>query len=100
MKRPFEEPASAEITPEDSYFRRRELLKRAGLVTVTAAAWGGGLIALSCPIESEAPVALVTHADGDLVPTVRGRYSIDPRKESTSAYPDIVGYNNYYELGL
>jgi methionine sulfoxide reductase catalytic subunit len=99
MKRPFEEPPSSEITPAEVYLQRRELLKRAGLFTVTAAAWGGGLIALSSSGGSDAPVPL-TNADGDLVPSVRGRYGVDPAKDAKTAYTDIVGYNNYYELGL
>ena len=41
------DPKGSEITPPDVYLRRRELLKKAGLFTATAGAWGGALAMLS-----------------------------------------------------
>jgi methionine sulfoxide reductase catalytic subunit len=98
MKRPFEEPASAEITPPDVYVRRRALLKGAGVVSA-AAALGGGLIALSGKRRTNAPPPRSPGGPEQLVPQVTGRYGVDLMKDAKSAFPDITGYNNYYELG-
>ncbi len=92
--RGLEEPPSAEITPPELYSTRRAFLKKAGLFTATAGAWGGGLVAISSrgsadhPPQPQNPFAAVTRPspfDASAPPT---------------DYGAITTYNNYYELGL
>ena len=94
-----EEPAS-EITPEALYLRRREFLKNSALGLGTAAAVGGGLLALvgdaarprdDTPPPAAAPVQLAA-AKRWPVP--------DPARDAPTPFQDITHYNNYYELGL
>ena len=93
------EPPSREITPPETYLRRRELLKKAGLFTVTAGAWGGALAYLSSRGRAEPPPSPPP------VPPERAWMEIarggpfDTTEERTS-FGDVTTYNNYYELGL
>lgn len=65
---------SSEITPESAYLNRRQFLKDAGLIGVTA----GGILA-ACREEASAQQQ-------------------DLKAELTS-YEDVTSYNNYYEFG-
>jgi len=84
IKRPADIPPS-EITEESVYLRRREFLKRAGLVTAGALAAHASLAAAD-----QAP---------------KGPELADVRKsplstaEPPNTWTDITTYNNYYEFG-
>ena len=89
----FKEPKGSELTPEALYLRRRDLLKSAGLFTVTAAGVGAGLLGLtarrgSSPAEKEKPAVSGT--------ATRGAYDTN---EPRSSFDDVTHYNNFYELG-
>lgn len=97
MKR-LREPSAAEITPEDLYLRRREFLRKAGLFTATATAWGTGLTLLSGRGEADPPKAPRRPAvgAGSAVPR-NARFVLD---EPETPFEDVTTYNNFYELGL
>ena len=85
IKRP-NDVLSSEITDESVYLKRRELLKRAGLVTAGALAGHSVFAAAS----EEGP---------------SGRILTDIRKsplstdEPANSWRDVTTYNNYYEFG-
>ena len=97
------EPPSAEVTPEQTYLRRRELVKKAALFTITGGAWGAGLVALSSRGTADPPPAppAIPDTPGSDNPW---RSVLQPSrfdtKEATTEFGDITTYNNYYELGL
>lgn len=94
----FEEPKSSEITPEALWFRRREFLRRAGLFTATAAAWGTSLSLLSGRGEADpAPPPKRREAIPGLRIADKGRFDTD---EPRTTFEAVTTYNNYYELGL
>src|SRR6478609_3472564 len=95
-------PPSSEITPPETYLRRRELLKTGVLYTTTSAAVGLGLTELSSlgsadPPKKPPPMpkAMPGHAPWKI--ERRGQYKVD---EASTPYEDVTTYNNYYELGL
>lgn len=103
MPRIPKEPPASEITPEDQWIRRRELLKSAGLFVGTAAAMGAGLVALTgrgrrANVTAEPlPQGLVPAAPP--APKAPGRNAF-VTDEPKTPYEDVTTYNNYYELGL
>src|SRR5437899_6426499 len=98
MARLPKDPASAEITPEAVYLRRREFLKNAALYAGTAAAVGGGLVALvgrgsrATPAQADGLPPLLPAGSATASP-----YSVD---EPRTRYEDVTTYNNFYEFGL
>lgn len=94
----FEEPKSSEITPQVLWLRRREFLRRAGLFTATAAAWGTGLSILSGRGEADPPPP---PQRPETIPGLRVDQTrrFDTEEPRTS-FESITTYNNYYELGL
>jgi sulfoxide reductase catalytic subunit YedY len=93
-------PPASEITPEALYQRRREFLKNSALGLGTAAAVGGGLLALvgdsARPRDDTPPPAAAARA----LPITRRSPAPDARRDPPTAFADITHYNNYYELGL
>ena len=83
MKRTQPRILPSEITAESVYFRRRELLKAAGIVTAGAALGGfaGRVGAFEKTPELKA---------------VPGPFSTD---EAPNSWEDITTYNNFYEFG-
>lgn len=101
----------SEITPEDVYLRRRELLRDAGLYVATSAVFGGSLVALTGS-GKRAKVAPLAEAP-DLAVSVAPPASAAPAAPDSSAmakafvtdeiktpYEDVTTFNNFYELGL
>ena len=88
------QPASSEITPEPIYRRRREFLKKAGLFSVTAGAWGSGLAALASRGSADPPPEPPANP-WEIVR--RGQFGTD---ETPTDFGNIATYNNFYELGL
>ena len=86
------DPPSSEITPEAVHRGRREFLKNAALFTATAAASGGGLLALT----GAAPEPKTSVAPEPAPLNVLGRYSTS---EPPTKYEDVTHYNNFYEFG-
>lgn len=96
--RGLKEPPPSEITTAEQYQSRRQFLKKAGLFTVTAGAWGGGLVALSSRDHVEPPPTPVA-ATGEAWQNIQKGGPFDA-KEAPTAFGDITTYNNFYELGL
>ncbi len=100
------DPKSSEITPEQTYLKRRELLKNAAFFTATATGVGGSLLWLTGRGRSDvdAPkLASTGAADGGLAAepgalqlASRGKYTVD---EPLTPLRDVSTYNNYYEFG-
>ncbi|HZO15010.1 MAG TPA: protein-methionine-sulfoxide reductase catalytic subunit MsrP, partial [Polyangiaceae bacterium] len=98
-------PKSEQVTPPEVYARRREFLKQAGLFTVTAGAWGAGLVALSSrgsadPPPAPPPVPTALAAGGENPWKKIARPSPYDTTEKKNSFEEITTYNNYYELGL
>jgi sulfoxide reductase catalytic subunit YedY len=94
--RPPEPPAS-EITPEDAYATRRELIANAARLLGTTAAVGGGLVWLS----GGARAARARKAEGpELAPlaTEPRANPLDTTEEKTELEA-VTSYNNFYEFG-
>ena len=92
-------PASSEVTPERLYARRREFIKNAGLMTATAAGFGGGLWSLVSGGRRgprAGPGGDAADA-GTLEVATRGQYVVD---EALTSWNDATTYNNFYEFGL
>ena len=85
IKRP-DNVLSSEITDESVYLKRRDLLKRAGLVT--AGALAGQSLFAEDPLSSPSGPTL---ADVQKSPYSTG--------EPANSWRDITTYNNYYEFG-
>jgi sulfoxide reductase catalytic subunit YedY len=99
------EPKSSEITPPELY-SRRTLLKKAGLFTVTAGAWGAGLTTLSsrgtadpAPVPPPIPDAPGTPDAENPWKQIAKETRFDATDPATD-YASITTFNNYYELGL
>jgi len=102
-----------EVTPEQLYLRRRELIKNAALFTGAATAFGGSLwwftsrgrVARPRP-EGAAPEASAEAVDaGLLVPAGAGALQVAKKgeftvKEKLTSFDDVTTYNNFYEFGL
>jgi len=99
MKRPFQEPGSAEITPEQLYLRRRDFLKNGALFVGTTAAVGAGLVRLSGGWSGGGRPEPAAAAPSAPAPPAPAPDRFDPGEPKTS-FEDVTTYNNYYELGL
>jgi sulfoxide reductase catalytic subunit YedY len=84
IKRPAD-VLSSEITPESVYLGRRELLKRAGLVSV-------GALSSQSVFAAESPAVYGDELQG----VIKSPYSTD---EQINSWSDITTYNNFYEFG-
>ena len=84
IKRPAD-VLSSEITPESVYLGRRELLKRAGLVSV-------GALSGQSVFAAESPAVYGDELQG----VIKSPYSTD---EQVNSWSDITTYNNFYEFG-
>ncbi len=84
IKRPAD-VLSSEITPESVYLGRRELLKRAGLVSV-------GALSSQSVFAAESPAVYGDELQG----VIKSPYSTD---EQVNSWSDITTYNNFYEFG-
>ncbi len=92
------EPPSSEITPFDTYVRRREFIQRTALFVTTSVVWGGALTLLSQRGTGDKPKPPPVVGDRAAWRAVsRETYGLtDPE----NSFEDITTYNNYYELGL
>ncbi|HEX4353248.1 MAG TPA: protein-methionine-sulfoxide reductase catalytic subunit MsrP, partial [Polyangiales bacterium] len=92
------EPKASEITPEALWLRRREFLKNVALGTGTAAAVGGGLLALlgdtRRPRDEPAKAKANARAGLSFAQDTTG-HKADP----LTPFEDVTTYNNFYELG-
>jgi len=80
---------SSEITPKELYMNRRDFIKSAGAVAVSAGATFAGLDMFGRPQQARA---------GEKLPNIKkSPYSTDEKKNS---FKDITSYNNFYELGI
>ena len=93
------EPPSAEITPEQTYRKRREFMRNAALTALTATGVGGALLQLTGGArdrrarEEYAEKLLASLAGEKSAP----RYRTD---EALTPFSDVATYNNFYEFGL
>ena len=85
IKRP-DDILPSEITDESTYLKRRELLKRAGLITAGALA-GHSVFASA---SGSGP------SGRELQGVLKSQYSTD---EPLNSWSDVTTYNNYYEFG-
>jgi methionine sulfoxide reductase catalytic subunit len=94
------EPNPSEITPEALWLRRREFLKNVALGAGTAAAVGGGLLALlgdgGRPRREPKPEKAAPRAGLSFTPDTRDRSGLG----ALTPFKDVTSYNNFYELGL
>src|SRR6478609_3065823 len=88
IKKPTDILAS-EITPRDSYLRRREFLRQAAALGLAGTMLPGGAFS-----QTAAPVT----QQGKL-PKLPGKPSALSVTEKPTPYKDVVTYNNYYEFG-
>jgi sulfoxide reductase catalytic subunit YedY len=91
-------PASAEITPESLYVRRRAFIKNAALGLGTA----GGVSAALFGLLGDSARPRKEHASGaPAALTIGGHWPHhDAHKEPPTEFAAITTYNNYYELGV
>jgi sulfoxide reductase catalytic subunit YedY len=97
MKLKLEQPRGSEITPEGLYVERRRLIQQAGLVVASGVVASSGIVELAGCRERVRPVP--PPSTEELTPSVRGRFP-PGKDDAKSSYPDITGYNNFYELGV
>jgi sulfoxide reductase catalytic subunit YedY len=88
MKKTYTEPPSSEITPEALYRSRRDFLKGAGAVGLSAL-----LAACGIPQATSTPAA--SSGAGTAVPALK-----DELGETANSFDQITHYNNYYEFSL
>jgi sulfoxide reductase catalytic subunit YedY len=82
----------SDVTPKETFLRRREFLAVAGTTAVAVAANGLG------PVFTGEPTALAQNpAAQKLTGLTKSRFSTD---EKLNSYKDITTYNNFYEFGL
>ncbi|XXF76880.1 protein-methionine-sulfoxide reductase catalytic subunit MsrP [Myxococcaceae bacterium GXIMD 01537] len=93
------EPPGSEVTSESLYLRRREFLKSAGLFVGSAAAVGGGLLALGRRRRGASSASAVTDAGTEPL-AVAARGGPYDTSEPRTPFEDVTTYNNFYELGL
>ncbi|UQA59645.1 protein-methionine-sulfoxide reductase catalytic subunit MsrP [Polyangium aurulentum] len=101
-------PRASEITPEERYLRRRELIKSAALFAGTAATFGSGLVALTGGGRRASPVAAQPLPSGLVAappPPPPGGQALSGKNpfvtdEPRTPFEDVTTYNNFYELGL
>jgi sulfoxide reductase catalytic subunit YedY len=98
-------PKGSEITPEEHYLRRRELLKRAGLFVAVGGGWGAALSALSGrgsadPPPKPPPIPSLGPDGGSNPWKHISKPSPYDTDEYKTAFEEITTYNNFYELGV
>ncbi|HEY2735028.1 MAG TPA: protein-methionine-sulfoxide reductase catalytic subunit MsrP, partial [Polyangiales bacterium] len=92
------EPKPSEITPEALWQRRREFLKNVALGTATAAAVGGGLLALLG--DARRPRAEPVSANKSARAALSFAHDTTPhQRDPLTPFRDVTTYNNFYELG-
>ena len=80
---------SSEITPKELYMNRREFIKAASAVAVSAGATLAGLDMWGMPEQAQA---------GEKLPNIKKSPSSTDEKKNS--FKDITSYNNFYELGI
>ena len=80
---------SSEITPKELYMNRREFIKSASAVAVSAGATLAGLNMWGMPEQAQA---------GEKLPNIKKSPSSTDEKKNS--FKDITSYNNFYELGI
>ena len=80
---------SSEITPKELYMNRREFIKSASAVAVSAGATLAGLDMWGMPEQAQA---------GEKLPNIKKSPSSTDEKKNS--FKDITSYNNFYELGI
>jgi sulfoxide reductase catalytic subunit YedY len=88
IKRPAD-IKSSEITPKELYMNRREFIKSASAVAVSAGATLAGLDMWGMPEQAQA---------GEKLPNIKKSPSSTDEKKNS--FKDITSYNNFYELGI
>jgi methionine sulfoxide reductase catalytic subunit len=81
-------PPSSEITPESTYFSRRDFLKTMGVVTAVA-----GLAACAPKVSSQS-----SNTGNQETPNPAESALKDELGNPVNSYQDITHYNNYYEF--
>ena len=93
-----QEPPPREITAQETYLRRREFMRDAGLFALTASAVGGSLLALTGGVRSTPRAAPQLGALPRLPAAPPNlHYRVD---EPLTPREDVTHYNNFYEFGL
>jgi sulfoxide reductase catalytic subunit YedY len=91
----MQHPTSSEITPQQVYQQRREVLRQmaAGAAGVTLSAWAGR--------DALAQSANVVKRPGKLaaLPGAHSTVSGSQVMDKLTPYEDVTSYNNYYEFG-
>ena len=80
---------SSEITPKELYMNRREFIKSASAVAVSAGATLAGLNMWGMPEQAQA---------GEKLPNIKKSPSSTDEKKNS--FKDITSYNNFFELGI
>jgi sulfoxide reductase catalytic subunit YedY len=88
----FETPVSSEITPQDIYHARRDLMKlvATGAAGVTLASWAGRR-AFAQTVQKPGKLAVLPAGKS----AIAGALTL----EKITDYKDATSYNNYYEFG-
>jgi len=98
MAKPKYEPAGSEITSEAAYLRRREFMRKAGLIAATATGVGGALLGLTGGAARRR--VLDERPDQKPAPLAADKATLYKVDEPLTPYKDVAGYNNFYEFGL
>jgi len=97
-------PASSEITPEKSYFHRREFIRNSLLFTATSTSVGGTLLWLMKGLRAEghktssSGVTSAAPAEDSSLLTISRRYDYASGEPQTP-FESVTTYNNFYEFG-
>jgi methionine sulfoxide reductase catalytic subunit len=96
------EPKTSEITPQDLYVRRRELIKTGALYVATSGGVFAGLSQLSGLGSADPPKRppAPPQAEPGAPPFKIDRHGQYKVAEAQTPYEDVTTYNNFYELGL
>src|SRR5262245_18008959 len=94
--RPPGQIPSSEITDERVYLRRREFMKLAGGVAVSAVL---SPLATACEAREGGTVAGVAAADGGQTPLEGIKPKVVATDEKLNTFEEITSYNNFYEFG-
>ncbi|MEN8668189.1 MAG: protein-methionine-sulfoxide reductase catalytic subunit MsrP [Ketobacter sp.] len=84
-------PKSFEITPETSYWSRREWLKSAGILGAGLAAFGGAPLPAMAKDQNWQAIL-----NDKLASSKKWPHSA---QEELTPYKDVISYNNFYEFG-
>jgi len=91
-------PKSSEITSESAYLRRREFMRKAGLIGLTAAGVGGALLGLTGSASRRR--VLDDRPDQKPSPLAAAKAPQFRVEEPLTPLADVTSYNNFYEFGL